>query len=257
MRNSLGNGVGHPGFIGVVVLGLVLWAGPVGAEAPANRSLKDSEDKTESVKTLTREQLEAQVKNLSDSLALANAESDFFRQQWQNLRLRDEALGVDALTVDEKRLEDRVVQAVKELYQTEKQRRAAVRQLQELLEASQKLVKTASQLDPQRRADYEVAVRSSREFLEGKGEGPIPLATSLMDGQIVSMNPKLNSVVINVGSEQGVKAGMPFRVLRNDQVIGTIKVFQVREQVSAALVENLDKVKELKLGDRVSVAAEK
>ncbi len=78
------------------------------------------------VSSLTREQLEAKVKTLTESLASANTESEYFRQQWQELRLRDEALGVEALTVDERKLEDKLVQAVKELYQSEMKRREAL-----------------------------------------------------------------------------------------------------------------------------------
>ena len=42
---------------------------------------------------LSRGELEKKVATLSDDLALANTESEYFRQQWQDLRLRDEALG--------------------------------------------------------------------------------------------------------------------------------------------------------------------
>src|SRR5882762_7136634 len=48
---------------------------------------------------LTHEELEARVKNLTASLASANTESEYFREQWTELKLRDEALGVEALTV--------------------------------------------------------------------------------------------------------------------------------------------------------------
>ncbi len=63
------------------------------------------------ISSLTREQLEAKVKALTESLASASTEAEFFRQQWQDLRLRDEALGVEALTIDESKLEDKLVQA--------------------------------------------------------------------------------------------------------------------------------------------------
>ena len=55
---------------------------------------------------LSHEQLEARVKTLTQNLAEANAEAESFRQQWADLKLRDEALGVDALTVDDQKLEE-------------------------------------------------------------------------------------------------------------------------------------------------------
>ena len=48
--------------------------------------------------------------------------------------MRDEALGVEALTVDESKLEDKLVQAVKELYQSEMKRREALVLLDKLLD---------------------------------------------------------------------------------------------------------------------------
>jgi hypothetical protein len=242
----------------ILTMLVAMAAGAAEAKAAADSSL--TEERLEQVansKEASREQLEKQVQALTDSLSLANAEADFFRQQWQELRLRNEALGVDALTADEKRLEDRVVQAVKELYQTEKQRRETAARLQELIEAGQALIRTASNMDAAKRAEYEVALRSAKEFLAGKRQGPIPVAMSLKDGQILAVNKELNTVVINLGESQGVKPGMPFRIFRGDELIGQVKVFQVREQVSAALVERLAKKMELKKGDAVMVAAEK
>jgi hypothetical protein len=220
---------------------------PVRAEAPANRSLEDSSNESSSDR----------LKALQESLVLANAEAEFFRQQWQELRLKNEALGVEALTVDEKRLEEKVVQSVRELYQTEKQRREALGALEKLTVATQKVLKGANGVDAQARAEYEVALRTAREVLSGKGKASIPLGSDLSNGQIVDLNPQLNAVILNLGSAKDVKVGMPFRVLRGNQVIGRVKVFQTREQVSAALVEGVQKEFELKVGDRVAVAAEK
>jgi hypothetical protein len=64
-------------------------------------------------------------------------------------------------------------------------------------------------------------------------------------------------VVINVGSGIEATVGMPFRVFRESRLIGRIRVLQTRERVSAALIEGVEKGKELKVGDRVTVAAEK
>ena len=83
---------------------------------------------------LTREQLEARVKTLTDKSRLRQHEAEYFRQQWTELKLRDEALGVEALTVDERKLEDKLVQAVKELYQSEMKRREALVLLDKLLD---------------------------------------------------------------------------------------------------------------------------
>jgi hypothetical protein len=202
---------------------------------------------------LSRDELQKRVATLSDDLIAANGESEYFRQQWQDLRLRDEALGVDALTVDERKLEDKLVQAVKEAYQSEMRRREALLLLDRLRTTTEALLKTAPNYDPKTRADYEVAMRASRDYLAGRNGTSIPLGLSLGDAQVSDLNPQLNSVVLNIGTAQGVKEGMPFLVYQNNAQVGVVKIVLARELVSAALVESLQPKVTLKVGDRVAV----
>ena len=206
-----------------------------------------------SLARLSRAELEKRVATLSDDLTAANSESEYFRQQWQDLRLRDEALGVDALTVDERKLEDRLVQAVKEAYQSEMRRREALLLLDRLRTTTEALLKTAPNYDPKTRGDYEVAMRASRDYLAGRNGTSIPLGLSLGDAQVADLNPQLNAVVLNVGKAQGVKEGMPFFVYQNNAQVGVVKIVLARELVSAALVESLQPNVTLKVGDRVAV----
>jgi hypothetical protein len=203
--------------------------------------------------SLTREQLEAKVKSLSENVALANNESEFFRQQWQELKLRDEALGVDALTVDQQKLEDKLVQSVKELYQSEMKRREAVLVLDKLLGSTEQLLQTAPNYLPKTRSDYEEATRAAKDYLAGHEAAAIPMGVSLSEGQICDVNDQLNAVVINLGKSQGVKEGMTFNVYRDNAQLGTMKIILARDLVSAGLVENLKADTHLKAGDRVAV----
>jgi len=203
--------------------------------------------------TMTRGQLESQVKTLSDNLAAANTESEYFREQWTELKLRDEALGVDALTVNERDLEEKVVQAVKEAYQNEMKRREAIVLLGKLLDTTDQMIQTAPNYDPKVRADYEVACRAAREYMAGRSGAAIPLASSLTDGRIADTNPELNAVILNLGKSQGVKEGMPFTIYRDKTEIATVKVVLARDQVSAAQVELLVPNMVPKIGDRAVV----
>ena len=202
---------------------------------------------------LTREQLEARVKTLTESLASANTESEYFREQWTELKLRDEALGVEALTVDESKLEDKLVQAVKELYQSEMKRREALVLLGKLLDTTDQMIQTAPNYDPKVRADYEVATRAAKAYIGGHSGAAIPLATSLSDARIADTNPDLNAVILNVGKSQGVKEGMPFLIFQDNGQVGTVKVVLARDLVSAAQVEELKPNAVLKIGDRAVV----
>ena len=65
------------------------------------------------------------------------------------------------------------------------------------------------------------------------------------------------ALVLNLGRSQGAKEGMPFRILRGDKVLGTCRLLEVRELVSAGLPENLNDGIAIQVGDRVSVLAQK
>ena len=203
--------------------------------------------------SLTREQLEARVKTLNENLTSANTESENFREQWTELKLRDEALGVEALTVDESKIEDKLVQAVKELYQSEMKRREALVLLDKLLNSTDQMLQTAPKYDPKLRAEYEVASRSAKAYLAGHSGAAIPLGISLADGRIADSNPELNAVVLNLGKSQGVKEGMPFLIYQDNVEVGTVKVVLARDLVSAAQVESLKPNTVLKVGDRAKV----
>jgi len=202
---------------------------------------------------LTREQLEARVKTLTDSLTSANTESEYFREQWTELKLRDQALGVEALTVDESKLEDRVVEAMREAYQSEMRRREAASLLDKVLKTTDQMIQTAPNYDPKVRADYEVANRAGKAYLGGGSGAAIPIANSLTDGRIADTKPDLNAVILNVGKTQGVKEGMPFIIFQDNIQVGTVKVVLARDLVSAAQVEDLKPNTVLKIGDRAVV----
>ena len=201
---------------------------------------------------LSREQLETRVKSLTQNLATANAEAESFRQQWADLKLRDEALGVDALTVDEQKLEEGKVQAMAELYKTEMKRREGVEIMDKLLTTTELILKTAPHEDPKTRADYEVASRAAKDYMAGRSGGAIPIGNSLADGRIADLNPALNAVILNLGKSQGAKEGMPFLVYRDNVEIGTVKIVLARDLISAALVETQKPNTVLKVGDRVT-----
>ena len=138
----------------------VMAADQVEAQAKTNGSLNEPSEKDGDVVVAGSTDVQAlrkQVLALQESLVLAKAESEFYSQQYKDLRLKNEMMGVDALTVDEQHLQERVVQAVKEFYQAEQDRRELMNRLQQIIDASQDLLKSADKLDPQKRADYEVA----------------------------------------------------------------------------------------------------
>jgi hypothetical protein len=63
-------------------------------------------------------------------------------------------------------------------------------------------------------------------------------------------------VVGNLGAQQGVKIGMPLRVVRSGRNIATLRVVDVREKISGAVVQEMDSEKDkIRVGDRLQVDA--
>lgn len=206
--------------------------------------------------------LEATVAELQKNLAIAQDETAVFQETSRNLQLRLEALGLDAAKGD-RGLEKRVIDATKALAETDASKtlmRETLIQLYESVLAYQKVAVTS---DPQARAAVEVEMRNA-----GRALGfPNPqvaqaeaVAATLTDGMVVATKDDLALVVINLGSKQGVKVGMPFQVLRDDAVIGLVRVVDVREKIAGAVIQEVrsdrNQERKIKVRDRVKVDAQ-
>jgi hypothetical protein len=78
-----------------------------------------------------------------------------------------------------------------------------------------------------------------------------------MDGSVISVKEEWSFVVGNLGEKQGVKIGMPMRVMRDDRKIATLRVVDVRQKICGAVVQEMDSKKEkIKVGDRLQVDAQ-
>jgi hypothetical protein len=77
-----------------------------------------------------------------------------------------------------------------------------------------------------------------------------------MDGNVVSFKDEWSLVVGNLGEKQGVKVGMPLRVVRDGRVIATLRVVDVRQKICGAVIQEMDSGKEkIKVGDRLQADA--
>ena len=192
-----------------------------------------------------------------DELAMAQAEAKAYREAWLDLKRRDELLGVSSLSPEARDSHDKVARLAGELIRSEKARQDVFAKAKSAVEAA---VKWAAETDAGKRAaarsDFESAKRTLEATMQKSAE-PRAMATGLTDAQIVAVDRDQQAVVLNLGSLQGAKEGMPFRILRKDQVIGSCRLIEVREMTSAGLPEQLGKGIQLEVGDRVAVLAEK
>ena len=106
--------------------------------------------------------------------------------------------------------------------------------------------------------EVEAQLRATNQLLAGwDGASPNEEAAPDSDGrQVISVKEEWSLVVGNLGAQQGVKIGMPLRVVRAARSIATFRVVDVREKICGAVIQELDSEKEkIKVGDRLQVDA--
>ncbi len=252
-----------------VTLVLIVSAGALRNAHAENSSLSESNLKAAEAKVtadtllsqndLLRKQLslgKETLKTLTDSLVVSNAEAELFRRKYADLQLRMDALGLESASKDRAKLEQRLLKAVSDLQILQKQKEDYREQLLELTETVLRYVKTTPSGDADVRSDVEAQIRSTNRLLGKTAAPPNDEAPDLMNGKVISVKEEWSLVVGNLGAEQGVKIGMPLRVMRSGRNIATLRVVDVRDKISGAVVQEMDSEKNrIKVGDRLQVDA--
>jgi hypothetical protein len=196
------------------------------------------------------------VKTLTTSLAESNAEAELFRRKYSDLELRMEALGLDSANKDRAKLEQRLLTAVSDLQLAHKERDEFRDQMLRLNESMLRYLKTSQGGDAQARMDMETQLRKTNEVATRSTSNPAKAQPGLMDGSVISVKDEWSFVVANIGEKQGVKIGMPMRVMRGDKKIATLRVVDVRQRICGAVIQEMDSGKEkIKVGDRLQADA--
>src|SRR5881409_3813361 len=239
------------------------------AQAQGNSSLSESKNEsavhraTAEALLQENEQLQKQLsiaqeslKALTSSLAESNADAEELRRKYSDLELRMEALGLASANKDRAKLEQRLLAAVSDLQLAQKERGEFRDQMLRLNEAMLRYLKTSQGDDAQARMDVETQLRSTNNLVTRSASAPDLPEPSLMDGSVISVKDEWSFVVGNLGEKQGVKIGMPMRVMRNDRKIATLRVVDVRQKICGAVIQEMDFEKEkIRVGDRLQVDA--
>jgi hypothetical protein len=191
---------------------------------------------------------------LTSSLAESNAEAEELRRRYSDLELRMEALGLASASKDRAKLEQRLLAAVSDLQLAQKSREEYRDQMLRLNEAILRYLKMSQGGDAQARMDVETQLRGTNELIT-KSTNPAEVSEpTLMDGSVISVKEEWSFIVGNLGEKQGVKIGMPMRVMRDDRKIATLRVVDVRGKICGAVVQDMDSKKDkIKVGDRLQV----
>ena len=222
------------------------------SEVTAAGLLQQNEDLQRKL-SIARESLKA----LTSSLAESNAEAELFRRKYSDLQLQMEALGLASANKDRAKLEQRLLAAVSDLQLAQKERDEYRDQMLRLDEAVLCYLKTSQSADAKARMDVETQLRSIDKLVTKSLNAPDLPEPSLMDGNVISVKDEWSFVVGNFGEKQGVKIGMPMRVMRGDKRIAILRVIDVRQRICGAVIQEMDSKKDrIKVGDRLQVDAQ-
>jgi hypothetical protein len=221
------------------------------SEVTAAGLLQQNEDLQRQL-SIARESLKA----LTSSLAESNAEAELFRRKYSDLQLQMEALGLASANRDRAKLEQRLLAAVSDLQLAQKERDEYRDQMLRLDEAVLCYVKTSQSADAKARMDVETQLRNIDKLVTSSTNAPDLPEPGLMDGSVISVKDEWSFVVGNLGEKQGVKIGMPMRVMRDDRKIATLRVIDVRQKICGAVIQEMDSKKDrIRVGDRLQVDA--
>lgn len=200
--------------------------------------------------------LRSTIKSLTESLAISNSEAEAFKRQTLDLSAKLEALGIPGVDKDQSKLEQRLLAAVQDLRLMKQQHDDAVNALVRLTEAIQMVMKRTD-IDPQSRMNLETELRKTSEILGTPNAAKADsVEATLNDGMVIDVKEDLSLVVANIGEKQGVQTGMPFQVWRGDKRVGYVRVVDVRDRISGAIIQSLESEKvPIKTGDRLKVDA--
>jgi hypothetical protein len=255
-----------------LALSLLLTSGWQGlgqtASSLTEQQIEASETKT-ALQALMREnakleqQLEEKHKSLTSlqkHFAAVTAEAEVFKRKVTELTFRLEALGLDSAGEPAK-LEQRLLKAVNDLRLSEEERQSYHQALVELSEAVLRFQSVAVSEDAEARLILEAAMRNAGKALGVSVDEAIegtPIPATLTDGAVISVKEDLALVVANLGRVHGVKVGMPLQIRRGEDEIGVVRVVDVRERISGAVIQDLrSETEKVLVGDRLKVGAER
>ena len=267
-RLQIGTSRLRRGIVQFVILNLQLAIG-ICAQAQGNSSLSESKIETAASPATAEalqenEQLQRQLsiaqeslKALTSSLAESNAEAEELRRKYSDLELRMEALGLLSANKDRAKLEQRLLAAVSDLQLAQKERDQYRDEMLRLNEAVLCYLKTSQGGDAKARMEVEAQLRSINTLITKPTSTPDLPEPGLMDGSVISVKEEWSFVVGNLGEKQGVKIGMPMRVMQDDRKIATLRVVDVRQKICGAVIQEMNSSKErIKVGDRLQVDAQ-
>ena len=196
------------------------------------------------------EQRETIIRLLTENLAIARTESELFQKKWSEAQLRAQSLGVDFASDSATQAQRQFVESMRALYLAQAERQRLADQLERLETA----VETGTDLSGEL-ARTRALLAATEPTRTAGADGTVARRAlgTLESATVLDVNKDLRLVVLNIGIAEGARVGMPLVVLRGDRAVAELRIVEVRQRISGALIEQVEKKVIVKPGDKVRV----
>lgn len=182
----------------------------------------------------------------SAKAAVLSADATALREENTALKLRLEVLGT---TGDEKNFEKRLLDAVNDLRLEREANQQWHRQFQDLSAA----VSAYWAASEEQKADLRKNIERVLNDFTATDAVAASTAARIEAGRVVSVKPEERLVVVNTGSQTGLKVGTPLRIYRNDRPMASAVVVEVRSQIAGGLITKTEGEEFPHVGDTLRV----
>lgn len=197
------------------------------------------------------EELQAKSKALAESLAQANLAADQSKEDAARTRQLVEALGLAAITKDQRSLQIRLLDAVNDYRISEKNNAALTEQVVTLSEAAIGYMKTPNAAS---KAQLEKSLAAADRIINQANKLEQPVPVPLSNAKVVSFKTELGLAVLNAGKLSGLHMGMPLSFVRKDQLVAAGVVVDCRDQIAGVLVTSTASgIESVTVGDTIKI----
>jgi hypothetical protein len=198
-------------------------------------------------------QLRGRQQVLGDELAKSKTDLAALQEENDRLKLQVQALGLEALTGDQRALQLRLLSALNDYRLADAARRALSEQLVKLSDAVTAYQQTS---DASSRRLLEESLDQAAAVLKGSAPAEETEPTPLEQARVVSYKQDLGLAVINAGKTAGLRLGMPISITRKENQIAKGVIVDCRNRITGILItEETDTELKVALGDGVKLEA--
>ena len=216
-----------------------------------NTALKADLEKALSDKVRTVAELESVRRELAKTAEDLTKSMKAQEQLARSVEDREQEIGRLAKELEQTRSESK--QVAGQLAELQQDREATQQRVTELEQAKQELELKLTELSQHPTVELEkVLVTNTDGQVPADGTArPGGSSSVLSAGQVVVVNRDYDFIVMNLGKNHGLSIGQEFQIVRDQEVLGKVKVEKVYDELSAAAILPESNKARIREGDTV------